>query len=94
MRVSKYLSKVNIRKLVMASFTQPIEYCVSYNKESPDTLLCLGKKLQELGLVLSKLQSYTAAQLYLTGLYNYILPDTVDVSTSRIEMVLSLLFYY
>ena len=75
----------------MDSFTQPIEYCVTYNKESPEALLRLGKKLQEFDLFW---HSFTeAAELYsnttISDMSNYILPDTIDV-TSRIEMVLSL----
>jgi len=37
-RISKYLSRVTINELVMASFTWPIKYCVGYNKESPEAL--------------------------------------------------------
>jgi len=38
---------------VMASFMGPTKYCISYNEESPEALLPISKKLQELAPVLA-----------------------------------------
>ena len=73
---------LEIRKLVMASFTWPITYSITFLRQKHyRSKTCFG-------MVLLKLQHCNTT---ISDRSNYILPDISDV-TNRIEMVMNLLF--